>query len=694
MNHKQLTCGITKQADSDDSQWELIIEAMASTPDVDRVGDVVLPIAFAETMPRFMKNPVMMFNHTSLWTIGKVLDYEIREEGLWIRGGIAATAQGKDVATLIRSGVVSTMSFMYDDLEADWDEEAKINTVKKVEVYELGPVSIPANTEALIEQAKAKNIKLKSLTLPNEAGGKAERIIHMKEDEVQTVVESAMTPVKGDLDATKKTVDASAARIDEIDKKVGKIAEIETALKDAVADGNKTDGELRTMVEKASTDFTTALTELEGLKAKIAVNKRAALFSGIEPTAFNMKSLVSAEPLVNAKRLAGLPELNGNVRELQRRNDQAFWVDSILLSSVDETERQARMRMTPGERLKRFAPNSYQELQEFAKAMDTATATEGAEWIPTGFSGALAEAVRVELRVASLFEEWQMAKATDTLPVEGADTIAQLVAEAVAVVTAFDSTEETYGTANVAFTAKKARSRIQLSREMDEDSAIRAIPQTQKIAVLGIARAIDRAIINGDDQTTHFDTGHTVASTDFRRAWDGLRYHYQTTLSAHGVNCGTFSADNIRNIRSEMGKYGLYPTDLALLCSVKTYLSKFLRSIGDVQTLKDYGPKATILTGELASLDSMPIIISEFVYDNENAIGIYDGSVTDRSEVIAVNRSAWQVGNYRDLSVEVVPNPIQDVSTVVCFKRLDFKPVYTPTATTGVTVNVGYNVTF
>ena len=61
------------------------------------------------------------------------------------------------------------------------------------------------------------------------------------------------------------------------------------------------------------------------------------------------------------------------------------------------------------------------------------------------------------------------------------------------------------------------------------------------------------------------------------------------------------------------------------------------------------------------------------------------------SEVLIVNRNAFVQGSRRAITVGVEKDLINDVFQVVAFKRGDFKPWFTPSAT-DVTVNSGYNV--
>jgi HK97 family phage major capsid protein/HK97 family phage prohead protease len=681
MDYKYLVAPLSKTADDDsDNKWELIIEAMASTPDVDRGGDVVLPTAFAKTMPEFMKNPVMFFNHNPMLTIGQVLEYKIGEDGLWIRGGIdGGTQAGKEVAHLIRVGIIKSMSFSYRNLEVEAGQDDSPSTIKELEVFEIGPVSIPMNTQALIEAAKAQNIEIKSLTSSSEAGGQTTEGDHaMEEKKVREVVDASVTPV---AEESKK----QGVKIGEVEQKLDGIVKIQNELKDASESGTKTSGDLRELIDKMTGDFQKAVDGLTTEVTKIQNQKRV---TGLSPIPMSTKDLVALEPL-EVRTL--YPHQEGQIAELRKYNDAVVMADAMKCTE-SLYNRGSYHLQSPAERMKSMP--EFLKLNEFAKALDTATTTEGLELIPTEFSGEMKELIRLQLKVAPLIEKVTMPNKSFKLPVEAADIYATIAGETTAVVSAFDSTEQTPTSGNTTLTAEKLRVRVQVSAETIEDSVIPIMPWVQKMSAKGLARSIDRMLINGQE-TGAIDLevgGGAIASTDARKMVDGFRYHYISTMHATlGVDMGTFTDDNLRNVFKPMGVYGIYPDDVAILCSAKCYLGHFLKDLDDTRTVDKYGPKATVLAGELMKYDNKAVIVSEFIQDDLNASGVYDDTTKTKTTIIVINRSGWVLGERSNMKVEVVKDGINDVFTVVTFWRGDFQPFWTP-STSIVTVNGAYNI--
>lgn len=133
---------VTKDAGSD----ECIIEGYANTSSKDRVGDVVLPSAFAKSLPGFMANPICLLQHNWSDVAGKILEAKVVDKGLYVKARISDTRP--DLKTLVREGCLSTFSIGYNELDADYDEETKTKVVRDLELLEISIVSIPANAEA------------------------------------------------------------------------------------------------------------------------------------------------------------------------------------------------------------------------------------------------------------------------------------------------------------------------------------------------------------------------------------------------------------------------------------------------------------------------------------------------------------------------------------------------------------------
>lgn len=143
------------QIKSVDSQRR-IIKGWANTRFLDRVGDVVDPNAFKDTLQMYLKNPVVLYQHDQDHPIGKTLSASIQPDGLWVEIEIlpaGKSAKIDEVWNLIEFGALSAFSIGYKTLEVDFQDDFFL--LSNLELLEISVVSIPANRESLFSVAKS-----------------------------------------------------------------------------------------------------------------------------------------------------------------------------------------------------------------------------------------------------------------------------------------------------------------------------------------------------------------------------------------------------------------------------------------------------------------------------------------------------------------------------------------------------------
>ena len=327
------------------------------------------------------------------------------------------------------------------------------------------------------------------------------------------------------------------------------------------------------------------------------------------------------------------------------------------------------------------------DMSELRKAMDTQTTAEGYEWIPTGFSRELVERVKLELKVAALFDRIAMPTPTYRLPAQGADAVAYRAPESL-VDSSTKLTASTPRTRRVTLEAVKLASRIIFSEEMNEDSLIPVLPYIKNRLVEALAVAEEQAVINGQVLPVPHQDSDVVNFMDARFAWNGLRW-WARNCGAVQINLSTFNTANLRAIRRAMGIYGADPAKLAWITSICGYFA--LMSNTDVLTVDKYGPQATILKGELGKFDNIPIIVSEYVRSDLDATGVYSGAGNSRTILILAYRDGFMFGDRRRVTLKTKEDIEVDQTIGVATQRLDFQGMYTCTTETpvGIGINVG-----
>ena len=331
---------------------------------------------------------------------------------------------------------------------------------------------------------------------------------------------------------------------------------------------------------------------------------------------------------------------------------------------------------------------------ELKKALNTATAGSGLDWIPTGYSSQMIEAVELAAVVASKFYSFTMPTNPYVFPIKLSDGTGYLGGEAtVDSPTMYKAS--TMQTSNLSFTAKKLIANYPVTEEMTEDSIVPVLPTLRNSISKAIAKAEENAIINGDTTATHFDTGDIVASDDARRAWKGLR---RLCSDANGTlamkqDGATWSTSAglalLRAIVEDMGKYGLNPADLMII--LNSNMKNKFKGLAEVSTVDKFGSAATVTNGVLTAIDGIEFVLSQYISESLNNSGIYDGSTLTDTQYLVVYKPGFWRGIRRDIKLDYVEKPMYGMNYLVASTRRVWQPIYD--STTEPMIGWQYNVT-
>ena len=291
---------------------------------------------------------------------------------------------------------------------------------------------------------------------------------------------------------------------------------------------------------------------------------------------------------------------------------------------------------------------------EFLPAMQAAVSTTGAgtgaEFVPRDLSSQLIERINLELRVLDLFPSIPMPTNPFDLPARG--LVRQRGArgdEATADSGQTAVKKVTPGSRKVTLEAVKFWAETLVSKEAQEDQLIAVLPFIREELVDFVAADMEDTVINGDTTVTHRDSD-TTATDDPRKNWDGIRKLAKANSAERDHSGATLTVAGLRSNRKLMGKYGIRPGELAHIIGLSAYIG--LLSDTNVLTVDKYGSNATIITGELAKADGVPVIVSEFVREDLDATGVYDSTPGTKSIAATVNKRGLLRGSRRGLTVE------------------------------------------
>lgn len=344
------------------------------------------------------------------------------------------------------------------------------------------------------------------------------------------------------------------------------------------------------------------------------------------------------------------------------------------------------------ERLMQRAPDPIR------RAFDGGTGT-GAEWLPDGYVPQLEEALRhVSGGVASLFDTVPMSEASLVYPFlsrgltpyvkgkySGGDDKAQYKASSL------DTAQRTR-------TATGFAVRLVVDEDASEDSLISTMPLAQRELVAALRDGLDDAIINGDTNATHQDTlsawnprnrwdpDQIGDADDHRRAILGLRAFALDASSS--LDLSTVSYANLIALRSGLDAPHGTRGSLVMIVSDEAYMK--LLTLDEVKTVDKYGPQATILTGEVAQVAGVPILVSGFMDRELNASGVFDDTTKTKTGVLLVNRDRFAIGVRRAGRVEMDKDITRGIFQTVSTWRGTF---WSQDTTSVKNVNYGYNIT-
>lgn len=143
-----------KVKENPDDPNDRTVEGWASTfGNKDSYSDIIVPGAFAATLKERM--PKMLWQHDSGELIGVWDTATETPQGLYVKGRFADTARGNEAYTLAKMGALDSMSIGYSTIDASYDYDTGVRTLKQLDLWEVSLVTFPANDQARITTVKA-----------------------------------------------------------------------------------------------------------------------------------------------------------------------------------------------------------------------------------------------------------------------------------------------------------------------------------------------------------------------------------------------------------------------------------------------------------------------------------------------------------------------------------------------------------
>lgn len=307
----------------------------------------------------------------------------------------------------------------------------------------------------------------------------------------------------------------------------------------------------------------------------------------------------------------------------------------------------------------------------------TSGSSPGSHFVPTDLSSELFQRMYMNSALAAEFisSEVNMPTPTFVMPVRTTRPTFYVGSEN----PGSNPTESSPGTANMTLVAAKLIGKTAFSYEADEDSIIPVLPWVAENLASAASDALEGAIINGDTTATHQDSDIHAVSAHYAKLFKGLRKYANAGSLSRSLATGGISAANVLELKKDMGRWGLKPSDLLLVAGVKGY-NDFL-GLDETLTAEKVGSNvARILTGEAPNIWGIRILSSSQIREDLTSNGIYDGVTTTKGSFLLLHKPSWMMGVHKGFTVEVDRDIQQQLNIVVASFRRDFKPLETPSA--------------
>ena len=292
--------------------------------------------------------------------------------------------------------------------------------------------------------------------------------------------------------------------------------------------------------------------------------------------------------------------------------------------------------------------------EELTKLLDTTVAGEGLELVPRGLAAELWEGAFLASKVVGLLNVIPQPTDPFDMPLGFGDIIWRKGTAGTATSSQDPETDKSV------MTSTEQVAELTWGYNLDEDAVIAMLPTLRAEISRSAAEAMDAFVLNADG--TNAATGNINLDDDTPAAdayylsngQDGIRHYYLRDKTAQSTDINS-KLDDEKWLagRARMGKYGINADQIVAVTNVKTYLLSLL-GLSNVRTLDKYGPQATILTGELAKIDGVSVVVSESMplAEDDGCVSATPGN-NDEGQIALIHRPSWRVGFRRQLLIEI-----------------------------------------
>ena len=641
------------------------IKGSASTNALDRAGDIIEASAWTKGgLDNFSSNPIILFNHDYNRPIGKATGLDVTNDGLEISARISKAAG--DVKELVKDGVLGAFSVGFRVKDADYMSETDGYKIKDAELFEVSVVSVPCNQGATFSVAKSfdsmedydkfKKQFIKANSEETADAVKVEQPSGEKSQKMETDMSEEMKTPESNFDLEKQANELAEKAIAKFamqqaeEKAAKEAAEAEAAEKAAKVEAE----------EKAAQE---AKQEEQKTIVQAGLSGAERLMEDVEKRVLDKHEDLKEVVDSLEKQLAEKSEEIMNIRESKRifsdRTGQSDWKKAFEQDIVD-----AKFAgLATGKGWDNEYAKSVMQKVNTHSGIDVSSA-DFEQIVSTNVE----RDIQNELVLAPLFREIPMTAANMIIPILPDAGYAEFTGNAQASGSAphgnLDPRGDAYDPANGAgivmsertLSTKKLISQSYLGNETEEDAIMPILPLIRESMVRSHARAMENAILAGDDADGAFGTSGAAFEGLLHLARNDSDYTQSTTAFASD----TVTAAELLALRKNMGKYGVNPSEVVYIVSQTVYFQ--LLEDAEFQDANLVGDLATKINGEIGQVyGSRVLLCDEFA-----------APATSKFAAIAVNPRNFVMPRLRGVTVESDYEVANQRRVLVASQRIGF----------------------
>lgn len=374
---------------------------------------------------------------------------------------------------------------------------------------------------------------------------------------------------------------------------------------------------------------------------------------------------------------AEVTSLNAKLDEVQTRKGKGVQTP-VFSRDVELDKRGADMYV-----IGKVTGADFESMKGFEKAVEygkRAAMVPGdlPNWVEESFANDILERMTVIAEVANLFPKYTIPNGTQTLsiPQKLTKTKAYLIAAGA------DAVQSAITSGKVSFATQRLVTLVALADQTDFETVVALVEVIKNDIAESLVLALEEAILNGDTDIATGING-VVPANDVRATFDGVRKVVKDRGNQVDFG-GAMTYGKLLEMRRALGKDGISQKDLAFIVSPSVFHQ--LISMPEVLTMDKYGAQATVITGEVAKIGQIPVLVSEFIPEDVQADGT--GSGDTNTLIVLVNRRAFGLASRKTIGFEADRNIVNATNLYVGHQDVDFKPLLPHKEVASVGINI------